>query len=201
MLPGYSDRIHHALAFLAKHHPTRVSRYDGHSPLIRASSVAVILAGYGADEGTIVASILKQLVDASPYARQPSLAQDITAKFGAPVAAAVEAAVEPRFDVLGRQRTWKACRFEYLSRLAAASPRAVDLCVADELHLCGAALVEIRRLGIEYLQATGSPSKEDTVWWYRSLLETLDQHTTWRRQEMFQDFRRLADELAERLAS
>ena len=66
----YSDRIHHAFAFAAKHFPERVSRYDGQSCLIRTSSVAVVLARYGADESTIVAGILKQLVDASPYASQ-----------------------------------------------------------------------------------------------------------------------------------
>ena len=38
---GYSDSIHHALAFCAKHHPGPVSRYDGHNPLLTTANVAV----------------------------------------------------------------------------------------------------------------------------------------------------------------
>ncbi|MCC7131894.1 MAG: HD domain-containing protein [Gemmatimonadales bacterium] len=194
----YSDRIHHAFAFAAKHYPEPISRYDGQSCLIKASSVAVILARHGVDESTIVASILKQLVDACPYPRQESLAREILAKFGPTVAFAVEAAAEPRFDVLGRERTWKAARFEYLTRLAAAAPSAVDVCVADELHRIGAALVSIRRLGVEYTEVGGVPS-EDSHWWLATMGEMLAGHPTWTRQEMLSEFRRLAAELAQRL--
>jgi hypothetical protein len=200
MLHGYSDRIHHALAFTAKHYPEPISRYDGHSCLIRASSIAVILARYGADEGAIVASILKQLMDACPQDRHASLMDDISTKFGAPVAGMVGAVAEPRFDVLGRTRTWKACRFEYLTRLSAASPRAVDVSVAHELHRLGAALVWVRRLGVEYLQSAGVPHPEETRWWCRALRDTLRAHPTWRRTAMLNEFERLADALGQRLA-
>jgi len=195
----YSDRIHHALAFAAKHYPERVSRYDDHSCLIRASSVAVILARCGADESTVVASILKQLVDACPFARQSSLGREIAAKFGKAVAHTVEAAAEPRYDVLGRERTWKACRFEHLSRLTASDARPVDVCVAEELHRTGSALVSIRRLGVEYVETVGVPNLSDTIWWHSMLLDTLDGHAHWSRPEMLSDLRRLASELAERI--
>jgi (p)ppGpp synthase/HD superfamily hydrolase len=195
----YSDRIHHALAFAAKHYPERVSRYDGHSCLIRASSVAVILARYGADECTIVSSILKLLVDAAPYPRQATLAEEVHRKFGGPVAETVKAAAEPRFDVLGRERTWKACRLEHLSRLMAAPPRAIDVCVAEELHRLGTGITAIRRLGVEYIDPSGIPTRDDTVWWYRSLLDALYGHEHWRRLEMLSELHRMFSELAHRL--
>jgi (p)ppGpp synthase/HD superfamily hydrolase len=199
MLHGYSDRIHHALAFTVKHYPEPVSRYDGQSCLIRASSVAVILARYGADECSIVASILKQLVDACPPERHEKLLGDIGTKFGAPVAGTVAVVAEPRFDVLGRERTWKACRLEYLTRLSSATPRAVDVVVADELHRIGAALVSVRRLGVEYLQSAGVPHPEETRWWCAALGDALRSHATWRRPAMLNDFERLTDELGLRL--
>lgn len=195
----YSDRIHHALAFAAKHYPGRVSRYDGHSCLIRASSVAVILARYGADEPTIAASILKHLVDACPFSRLESLAREIVTKFGPAVATAVQAAAEPRFDVLGRERTWKASRFEYLARLAAAPAPALDVTVAEELHRLGSALVSIRRLGVEYLESSGVPSPADTVWWLDMFGETVATHPRWQRPDLLAEFRRLAGELRDRL--
>src|SRR5437867_2619801 len=198
-LHGYSDRIHHALAFTAKHYPERVSRYDDRNCLIRASSVAVILARYSADECSIVASILKQLVDACSLTQQATLGQDIAAKFGGLVAATVAAAAEPRYDVLGRERTWKACRFEFLSRLTEAPARAVEVCVAHEMHLVGSALVDIRRLGVEYVESLGEASAESTIWWHRALLDTLGSHPHWRREAMLEELRLLAGDLARRL--
>ena len=195
----YSDRIHHALAFAAKHYPEKVSRYDGQSCLIRASSVAVILARHQADETIIAASILKHLVDACPYPRLESLAREIVAKFGPTVAATVQAAAEPRFDVLGRERAWKTCRLEYLSRLASAPSEAIDVCVAEELHRLGSSLVSIRRLGVEYLESSGIPSPADTVWWLEMFGEGISAHQRWRRIELLTEFRRLAGELRQRI--
>ncbi len=195
MLHGYSDRIHHALAFTVKHFPEPVSRYDGQSWLIRASNVAVILARFGCDESTIAAGVLKQLVDACPLERQRTVASDIAAKFGDTVASAVAAAAEPRFDVLGRTRTWKACRFEYLTRLAVATPRAVDVVAADELYRMGSSLVSIRRLGVEYLQAAGAPDPGETRWWLGALAEALRRHPTWSRPALLSEVQQLAAEL------
>jgi HD domain len=197
----FSDRFHHALAFTAKHYPERISRYDGHSCLIRASSVAVILARYGADESTIVASVLKHLVDACPYPRQAALARELSVKFGQHVYDTVAAAAEPRFDVLGRERTWKASRFEYLAKLATASPRAIDVCVADELNRIGLSLVSIRRLGVEYLDSMGVPSTDETIWWHEALLDCLRTHPAWGRGEMLIELQRLAWDLRHRLGA
>lgn len=195
----YSDRIHHALAFAAKHFPERVSRYDGQSCLIRMSSIAVVLARYGADESTIVAGILKQLVDASPYGLQASLARTIMGKFGPVVAFAVGEAAEPRFDVMGRERTWKASRMEHLARIIEASDTAVDVCVAEELHRVGSALTAVRRLGVEYLEGVGTPTPEDTVWWLNNLLGSLRSHPSWNRADMLAELDRLSAELALRV--
>jgi hypothetical protein len=196
----YSDRIHHALAFTAKRHPDRISRYDAQSCLIRASNVAVILARYGADEPTMVAGVLKQLADACPHNDLARLQVELHRKFGATVAETVQAAVEPRYDVLGRERTWKACRLEYLARLMAAPPRAIDVCVADELFKLGSGLVAIRRLGVEYIDPSGVPSCEETMWWHQSLLDTLRGHGGWRRLDMTSDLYRLTSELANRMS-
>ncbi len=195
----YSDPVHHALAFAAKHFPERVSRYDDQSCLIRTSSVAVVLARYQTDESTIVAGVLKQLVDAAPYTAQPTLARQIMGKFGPVVAFAVEAAAEPRFDVMGRERTWKASRMEYLARIIDASPMAVDVCVGEEIHRVGSALTAIRRLGIEYLEGIGTPTPSDTAWWLDALVNALGSHPAWDRPDMLGELDRLARELARRV--
>lgn len=174
MSHGYSDRIHHALAFSAKHHPGPVSRYDVHSPLLTNAHVAVILARHTCDETTIVAGILKHLVDASPPTALAQLHQAIACRFGGLVAATVDGAAEPRFDPLGRERTWKAGRFEALGRLATASTRVVEIWMASEIHCCGQALTDIRRLGAEYARSVAVAPPLELRWWHRAMLEVLE---------------------------
>jgi hypothetical protein len=192
---GYSDSIHHALAFCAKHHPGPVSRYDGHNPLLTTANVAVILSRHQADDTTIVAAILKQLVDASPQAHRPTLQRSITSRFGGLVAAAVEAATEPRFDPLGRERTWKASRSEALARLAGGSARVTEIWMATEVHICGRALTDIRRLGVEYARSVAPAPPEDLLWWHRALLEVLDTRTSDCRASLLAELRQLSREV------
>ena len=197
---GYSDSIHHALAFCAKHHPGPVSRYDGHNPLLTTANVAVILSRHQADDTTIVAGILKQLVDASPPPRLSQLQQSIAGRFGGLVAAAVEAATEPRFDPLGRERTWKAARFEALARLINASTRVTEIWMATEIHTCGRALTDIRRLGIEYARSVAPAPPEDLLWWHRAMLEILEARGSDLRATMVSELRQLSQEVGAYLA-
>ena len=192
---GYSDSIHHALAFCAKHHPGPVSRYDGHSPLISTANVAVILSRHQADDTTIVAGILKQLLDASPPARRTQLQQSITSRFGGLVAAAVEAASEPRFDPLGRERTWKASRFEALTRLTGSSARVTEIWMATEIHVCGRVLTDIRRLGVEYARSVAPAPPEELVWWHHALLEVLGTRAGECRPTLLAELRQLSGEV------
>jgi hypothetical protein len=127
------------------------------------------------------------------------MAQDIMRKFGPAVALAVDSAGEPRYDDLQRERPWKACRLEHLARLATAGPAAIDVCVADEMHRIGAALVAIRRLGVEYVDPAGIPNPQDARWWLRTFGDTLRAHPTWRREQMLLEFERLVVELTRRL--
>lgn len=159
----------------------------------------MILARHGADEHTIVASILKPLIDAASHGQQATWWGPISDKFGVAVTDLVRAAAEPRFDVLGRERSWKATRFEQLSKLAEAPSGAVDVCVAGELHRIGAALVSIRRLGVEYLEAVDVPTPGDTLWWLEAFGEMITHHPQWARGGMVAEYRRGARELAERI--
>jgi (p)ppGpp synthase/HD superfamily hydrolase len=200
MTHGYSDSIHHALAFCAKHHPGPVSRYDGHNPLLGTANVAVILSRHQADDTTIVAGILKQLMDACPLARLAALQQGIASRFGGLVAAAVEAATEPRFDPLGRERTWKACRFEALARLTGASARVTEIWMATEIHVCGRALTDIRRLGIEYARSVAPVPPDELLWWHHALLDVLEARGPDCRATLLAELRSLSREVGAYLA-
>lgn len=192
---GYSDSVHHALAFCAKHHPGPVSRYDGHNPLLTTANVAVILSRHQADDTTVVAGILKQLADVSPQARLAELQRRIASRFGGLVAAAVEAATDPRFDPLGRERTWKASRFEALARLAVASARVTEIWMATEIHTCGRALTDIRRLGVEYVRSVSPAPAGELLWWHGTLLEVLGGRGSEVRASLLAELRSLSQEV------
>lgn len=195
MITGYSDSIHHALAFCAKHHPVPVSRHDVHSPLLTTASIAVILCRHQADDATVVAGILKQLIDATPQPVIPALHQNIARRFGGLIAGAAEAAAEPRFDPLGRERTWKATRFEALAKIAGASPRVADIWMASEIHTCGVALTDIRRLGVEYARTVTPAPPAELLWWHVALLEVLSGRGTEVRMSLQEELRQLSTQV------
>lgn len=191
-MTGYSDRINHAFAFAAKHYGGAAPVGAPMSYFAHPNNVAVILARYQADQTTIVAGILHHVLEeASPDVR-PELEHKIGQKFGPVALAVAKDAVEPKRDPRGVERSWGARKQEFLAQLAAVEPRALDICVADEIHVAGAMTAALRRLGREYLRTVSSASSEQTLWWYRSLLATLDDRVDWPRREMTIELRLLS---------
>ncbi|MEO8030434.1 MAG: HD domain-containing protein [Gemmatimonadota bacterium] len=186
-MPGYSDRIAHALAFTAKHAPHR----GGGSAVVRAASTAIILSRYECDEPTIVAGILYLAVeDVAAIERRP-LERKIHDKFGSIVMAVISELLEPAAPPLSKERAWEACRREQLARLAVAEPRALDIWAAVEIHHCGTLLADLRRLGAEYFPTISNLNPRQALWWYRALAEALAAHEAWPRRSMLEELNAL----------
>lgn len=198
---AYSDRISHAFAFAAKHYGRRVPTQGEMGYYAYPASVAVLLARYGADETTIVAGILHHVVEEALPEERAQLERKIGEKFGSIVLAVVVDGIEPRFDERGHERPWTLYKRDYLQQLSTADPRALDVCVADEIHDCGSTISVIRRLGAEYLDTVGDATRDQTLWWYRSVLELLDTRTDWPNRLMLAELRMLSVELARALSS
>jgi (p)ppGpp synthase/HD superfamily hydrolase len=192
---GYSDRISHALAFAAKHHGAYAPPSGAVAHLAHPANVAIILARYGVEHLTIVAGILHHAIEDAPPPRRAELEEKIGEKFGPVVLAIARDAAEPKFDGRGVERPWRVSKREYITQLAAAEPRALDICVADELHTCGSTLTALRRLGVEYLRTVSSASSDGTIWWYRSLIEILERRPEWPRRDMLEELRLLSTDL------
>jgi (p)ppGpp synthase/HD superfamily hydrolase len=191
---GYSDRINHALAFAAKHHGAMAPAGAGMDYLAHPANVAIILSRYSCEQVTIVAGILHHVLEDAPPDRHPTLEHKISDKFGPVVLAIARDALEPKLDWRG-ERAWQPRKQEYLTRLAAAEPRALDICVADELHACGSTITALRRLGVEYLRTVSRAGSEQTIWWYRSMLEVLEARPDWPRREMLAELRLMSADL------
>jgi (p)ppGpp synthase/HD superfamily hydrolase len=196
---GYSDRIHHAFAFAAKHYVPRAPATGSADFIAHPGNLAVILSRYSADQPTVVAGVLHLVLEETvPEARQ-GMEQSIGIKFGSVVLAIARDAVETRFDARGGELPWRAVKHDYLAHLGVAEPRAVDICVADEIHCAGLTLTALRRLGAEYVRTVSSASSEQTVWWYRSLLELLAQRSDWQRPDMLEELRVLSADVVRAL--
>jgi (p)ppGpp synthase/HD superfamily hydrolase len=192
---GYSDRINHAFAFAAKYYGAVAPVGAGMDYLAHPANVAIILARYGCEQVTVVAGILHHVLEEAAPGGRPVLERKIADKFGPVVLAIARDALEPKYDVRGAERSWQACKQEYLAQLAAAEPRALDICVADELHACGSTITALRRLGVEYLRTLSRAGSAQTIWWYRSMLEILDARPDWPRREMLSELRILSTDL------
>ena len=198
---GYSDRINHAFAFAAKYHGAVAPPGAGMDYVAHPANVAVILARYGCEQATIVAGILHHVLEETTAEHRAVLEQKISDKFGPVVLAIARDAVEPKLDRRGAERSWQSCKQEYLTLLAMAEPRALDIIVADELHTCGSTITALRRLGLEYLRTVSRAGSDQTIWWYRSMLEILDSRSEWPRREMLSELRVLSTDLVRSLRS
>jgi (p)ppGpp synthase/HD superfamily hydrolase len=186
---GYSDRINHAFAFAAKYYVAVAPAGAGMDYLAHPANVAIILARYGCEQVTIVAGILHHVLEETPPERWPIMEHKISDKFGPVVLAVAKDALEPKYDRWGAERPWQARKQEYLSQLATAEPRALDICMADEIHAIGSTSTALRRLGVEYLRTVSRAGSEQTIWWYRSMLEIVSARSDWPRREMLSELR------------
>ena len=196
---GYSDRINHAFAFAAKYYVAVAPAGAGMDYLAHPANVAIILARYGCEQMTIVAGILHHVLEETPPDRWPLMEQKISEKFGPVVLAVAKDALEPKFDRRGGERSWRSCKADYLAQLAAAEPRALDICAADELYCCGTTITALHRLGVEYLRTVSRAGSEQTIWWYRSMLEVLESRREWPRTEMLSELRVMSADLVRSL--
>ncbi len=196
---GYSDRINHALAFAAKYYVAVAPPGSGMDYLAHPANVALILARYGCEQVTIVAGILHHVLEETPPDRVLPMEQKISEKFGSVALAVAKDAIEPKFDRRGGERPWRACKQEYLTQLATAEPRALDICIADEIHACGSTSTALRRLGVEYVRTVSLAGFDQTIWWYRSMLEIVSAREDWPRREMLNELRLMSADLVRSL--
>lgn len=198
-MTGYSDPINHALAFAAKYYVPRSRKGTALSYLTHPSHTGLILARYGCDEHTIIAGILHPVLAETRPDSQHLLRHKVADKFGSVVITVLSDACEPRHDGKGALRPWTVYKLEYLGQLARASNRALEVCTASEIHHCGSLIADVRRLGAEYLSSISLANSEQLLWWYRSLLETLESRPEWKGRRMVNELRLLAAELARQL--
>jgi (p)ppGpp synthase/HD superfamily hydrolase len=198
---GYSDDINHAFAFAAKYRAPYAPVEGAMTFVAHPANVAVILARHGADEVTLVAGILHHVLEVTPQRRRPEIGAMIEDKFGVAVLTLAREASESREDGRGSPLTWMHRKRELLNQLLVMTPRALDICCADEIHQCGTALAIVERLGAEYLATNGLPATVTELCCYDDLFAALDRRSDWHARGMKTELHALKARLEAALAA
>ena len=193
---GYSDRINHAFTYAAKHYAPRAPAHAPLPFLAHPSNVAVILVRHGADETTVVASIVHHLIEIASETERHEVEQRICERFGPVVLGVACDASTPRFDSHGAAIPWRSRKREVMRQLGTMEPRALDIRCADEIHECGSAVTTVQRLGHEYLEVHGLATSREVVAWYDDLANALGRRLDWPSHPMREELRSLSGRLA-----
>jgi (p)ppGpp synthase/HD superfamily hydrolase len=175
-VPGYSDRINHALAFAAKHHDQQVRRGIRAPYLTQPANVAIILTRYGQDESTVIAGILHDVVDdwaRDGYSREV-LQQRLSDKFGEGVLAMLLNVTHRKADDDGVELSPEERRDDLIARMAAGTTASWWVCVADKLHAAASLVTDVRRT-VEPASVWNrlSGGRDATVRWHRRVHDRL----------------------------
>lgn len=175
-MPGYSDRINHALAFAAKHHDQQVRRGVRAPYLTQPANVAIILTRYGQDESTVIAGILHDVVDdwaRDGYSREV-LQQRLSEKFGEGVLATLLSVTHRKADDEGVELNPEERRDDLITRMAAGTTASWWVCAADKLHAAASLVADVRRT-VEPASVWNrlSGGREATVRWHRRVHDRL----------------------------
>ncbi|HSE28185.1 MAG TPA: HD domain-containing protein [Gemmatimonadales bacterium] len=193
-IAGYSDRIQHALAFAAKHVPAPRSmhRVVPSSPALAGTGVALLLASHGADEATLVATILRPSVQ-----RPQGQLERIPAKFGPEVGELLRAlAPLPLGWAVGAGGP--EARRRALGLAAVESGRPPLVMLGEAVHSCGVWAATARRLGPEYTHDIPLV-REEALDWYVRLAEAFGRGAAASRDGLIRDLRWLGADLVRSL--
>ncbi len=175
-MTGYSDRIHHALAFADKHHDREVRKGTRLPYFTAPANLAVMLTRYGQDEATVVAGVLRQTVE--DYLRDgysvDAVRERLADKFGEATVDVLLAAVPRRLDDDGIELSHEEQKGDLLARLAGAPDAARWVCAAHEVHEASALLADLRRTSFpESVWQRVSEGREARLRWYQQVAEQL----------------------------
>jgi GTP pyrophosphokinase len=182
--PQYSERLDHALAFIAAAFRTHVRKGSGVPYLSHLLAVAALVSEHGGDEEQTIAALCHDYLEDVEGAR----IEDLVNAFGPRVARLVEALS----DSAGHPKPpWQERKQAYLARLAAEPPELKLISAADKLHNAGSILRDHRALG-DRVWDRFTANREQTLWYYEAVVQALG--TGWT-HPLLDDLERVVAEL------
>jgi GTP pyrophosphokinase len=152
-----------AFAYAARLHARQIRKGSGIPYLTHLMSVSALVLEDGGDEDEAIAGLLHDAVE--DQGGQPTL-EDIRARFGEKVARIVDGCTDA--DVIPKP-PWRQRKERYIAHLAEAAADVRRVSAADKLHNARSILADYRVHG-EAVFDRFTAGKDDTLWYYRSLV-------------------------------
>jgi (p)ppGpp synthase/HD superfamily hydrolase len=163
MPPLLTPRYAEAFAYAADLHSRQTRKGTSIPYLSHLMSVSALVLEDGGDEDEAIAGLLHDA--AEDQGGEPPL-REIERRFGPKVARIVDGCTD---SVVVPKPPWRERKERYLAHLRHAAPDVRRVSSADKLHNARAILGDFRALG-DVLWERFTASKQETLWYYRSLV-------------------------------
>jgi len=184
--PQYSERLDEALGFVAAAFRRQVRKGSGVPYLSHLLQVAATVAEHGGDEDQIVAALCHDYLEDIEGARR----EELEARFGRRVADFVVALSD---STTQPKPPWRERKLAYLAKLRDEPEDLKLISAADKLHNASAIVRDRRAVG-EDVWKRFTPTREQTLWYYREVVVSLG--TNWE-HPILGELRRAVDEMHE----
>jgi (p)ppGpp synthase/HD superfamily hydrolase len=183
-----TTRFEDALVFAARLHREQRRKSTDVPYIAHLLAVTALVLEYCDDEDTAIAALLHDAIEDQGGAATRELIRE---RFGQRVVAIVDGSSDT--DETPKP-PWRARKERYLAHLATAPPEVLLVTTADKLHNARAILADYRLHG-EVLWARFNAGREEQLWFYRSMVQTLTAVAPVDIQPLVEELARVVDEL------
>ena len=164
-----TDRFGEALRYAEKAHRNQARKGTDIPYVAHLLGVASLALEGGADEDQAIAALLHDAVEDQGG---PARLADIQSKFGNRVANIVSDCTDSWEDP---KPDWKPRKEDYLAQMEHKSPDSLLVSLADKTHNARSIITDVIAHGNSVWDRF-TASREDTLWYYRSLAERFERH-------------------------
>ena len=167
----YTKRFEDAFVYAVHCHGGQLRKGTSIPYINHLMSVAAIVGENGGTEDEVIAALLH---DAPEDQGGEVRLEDIRGRFGGVVAEIVDGCSDTFEDP---KPPWRERKEAYVAHVVGASDSVRFVSASDKLHNARAILADLRRLG-DGLWERFTGSKDDTIWYYRALVEAYKKTST-----------------------
>jgi GTP pyrophosphokinase len=164
--PFYDARLGEALRFAADAFAHRERKGSGVPYVSHLLAVTTMVMEHGGTPEQCMAAVLHDYLEDI----EGSSSEELAGRFGEEVAALVRALSDTTSP--GHKEPWKERKLRYLAHLRDAGADVKLVCAADKLHNARSILRDREQIGDAIFERF-TPTKEETLWYYRAVTEAL----------------------------
>jgi (p)ppGpp synthase/HD superfamily hydrolase len=160
-----SSRFDDALTYATRLHTSQVRKGSTIPYISHLLAVSSLVIEDGGDEDEAIAALLHDAIEDHP--RNGKTSAEIRSRYGERVLEIVEALTDAFTQP---QPPWRDRKQAYLARVKHHGASAQRVSLADKFHNARSILTDFREVG-DAVWNRFAPSREDTLWYYRALVD------------------------------